>query len=196
MRCRRPHDGLPGGISIGMLSMVAPPYISEASPPEVRGTLVVLEKFSIVSGIAVAFWTTYSTRFIQSDWSRRLLFLLQMAPAFDLSAGTYLLPFWPRGLTPKDRSKEALQSLWKLRQLPASYPQVKLELLDIQAIPLEISTERHPTLQDESRSSIIQLEIMFMARLLQKRLLEKDPYRCTFDILSTQVIHKSCANRI
>jgi MFS family permease len=108
-----------------MPSMVAPPYISEASPPEVRGTLVGLEEFSIVSGIAVAFWTTYGTRFIQSDWSWRLPFLLQMAPAFALSAGTYFLPFWPRWLMPKDRSEEALQSLWKLRQLPASDPRVK-----------------------------------------------------------------------
>jgi MFS family permease len=53
--------GLIGGIGIGMLSMVAPLYISEVSPPEVRGTLLVLEEFSIVSGIVVAFWITYGT---------------------------------------------------------------------------------------------------------------------------------------
>lgn len=32
--------------------MVAPPYISEISPPEARGTFLVLEEFSFVSGIA------------------------------------------------------------------------------------------------------------------------------------------------
>jgi MFS family permease len=53
--------GLIGGIGIGMLSMVAPLYISEISPPEVRGALLVLEEFSIVSGIVVAFWITYGT---------------------------------------------------------------------------------------------------------------------------------------
>jgi len=41
-----------GGIRIGMLSMVAPLYISEISPPEIRGALLVLEEFSIVSGNA------------------------------------------------------------------------------------------------------------------------------------------------
>jgi len=51
--------GLIGGIGIAMLSMVAPLYISEISPPEVRGALLVLEEFSIVSGIVVAFWITY-----------------------------------------------------------------------------------------------------------------------------------------
>lgn len=57
-----------------MLSMVAPPYISEISPPEVRGTLPVLEEFSVVSGIVVAFWLTYGTRFIQSDWVMEVAF--------------------------------------------------------------------------------------------------------------------------
>lgn len=40
-----------GGLGIGMLSMVAPLYISEISPPEIRGALLVLEEFSIVTGI-------------------------------------------------------------------------------------------------------------------------------------------------
>lgn len=42
-----------GGVGIGMLSMVAPLYISEISPPEIRGALLVLEEFSIVSGIVL-----------------------------------------------------------------------------------------------------------------------------------------------
>lgn len=40
-----------GGLGIGMLSMVAPLYIAEISPPEIRGALLVLEEFSIVTGI-------------------------------------------------------------------------------------------------------------------------------------------------
>ena len=39
-----------------MLSMGAPLYISEISPPEIRGALLVLEEFSIVTGIVIAFW--------------------------------------------------------------------------------------------------------------------------------------------
>lgn len=38
---------LVGGVGIGMLSMVAPLYISEISPPEIRGALLVLEEFSV-----------------------------------------------------------------------------------------------------------------------------------------------------
>ncbi len=36
-------------------AIVAPLYISEISPPEIRGALLVLEEFSIVTGIVVAF---------------------------------------------------------------------------------------------------------------------------------------------
>ncbi|KAL9615251.1 MAG: hypothetical protein Q9167_000345 [Letrouitia subvulpina] len=50
-----------GGVGIGMLSMVAPLYISEISPPEIRGALLVLEEFSIVAGICIAYWITYGT---------------------------------------------------------------------------------------------------------------------------------------
>jgi MFS family permease len=64
-----------GGLGVGMLSMVAPLYISEISPPEIRGTLLVLEELSIVTGIVIAFWTTYGTLYIPNEWSWRLPFL-------------------------------------------------------------------------------------------------------------------------
>ena len=82
-----------GGIGIGMLSMVAPLYISEISPPEIRGALLVLEELSIVTGIVVAFWITYGTRFMVGEWGWRLPFLLQMVPGLVLGLGTFFLPF-------------------------------------------------------------------------------------------------------
>jgi hypothetical protein len=42
--------------------MVVPLYISEISPPEIRGSLLVFEELSIVIGIVVAFWITYGTK--------------------------------------------------------------------------------------------------------------------------------------
>lgn len=66
-----------GGIGVGMLAMVAPLYISELAPPEIRGTLLVLQELSIVTAVVVAFYITYGTRYIDSDWSWRLPFLLQ-----------------------------------------------------------------------------------------------------------------------
>ena len=82
-----------GGVGIGMLSMVAPLYISEISPPEIRGALLVLEELSIVSGIVIAYWITYGTRYMAGEWAWRLPFLLQMVPGLILGAGILFLPF-------------------------------------------------------------------------------------------------------
>jgi MFS family permease len=143
-----------GGIGIGMLSMVAPLYISEISPPEIRGTLLVLEEFSIVTGIVIAFWITYGTRFMRGEWAWRLPFLLQMIPALILGAGVYFLPFSPRWLMTKGRKEEALDSLMRLRRLPETDTRVQLEHVDIQveaAFHQEVRRKRHPTLQGVAR---------------------------------------------
>lgn len=67
-----------GGIGVGMLAMVAPLYISEIAPPEIRGTLLVLQELAIVTAIVIAFYITYGTRYIPSEWSWRLPFLIQV----------------------------------------------------------------------------------------------------------------------
>lgn len=51
-----------GGIGVGTLAMGAPLYISEIAPPNLRGSLMVLEAVSIVIGAIVAYWITYGTR--------------------------------------------------------------------------------------------------------------------------------------
>lgn len=142
--------------------MVAPLYISEISPPEIRGTLLVLEEFSIVTGIVIAFWITYGTQYIGSEWAWRLPFLIQIIPGLALGVGILFLPFSPRWLASKGRDEESLEALAKLRQLPVTDSRVRLEWIDIRAevaLQKEISAERHPQLQERTRSNRIKLEI-------------------------------------
>ena len=44
------------------LSMLCPLYMAEISPPELRGSLMALEQFSIVLGVVFGFWTGFLTR--------------------------------------------------------------------------------------------------------------------------------------
>ncbi|KEQ80945.1 general substrate transporter [Aureobasidium pullulans EXF-150] len=165
-----------GGIGIGSLSAVAPMYISEISPPEIRGTLLVLEEFSIIVGIVVAFWITYGTRYMSTEWSWRLPFLLQILPGLVLGVGIVFLPFSPRWLGSKGRDEEALHALTQLRRLPATDPRVQQEWFDIRAearLVNEISKERHPDLQDGSRTSRMKLELASWADLFKKGCLRR-----------------------
>jgi MFS family permease len=43
-------------------STLSPLYMAEISPPEVRGSLLALEQFSIVLGCVLGFWTGFLTR--------------------------------------------------------------------------------------------------------------------------------------
>ncbi|KAJ5506207.1 Major facilitator superfamily domain general substrate transporter [Penicillium expansum] len=160
-----------GGVGIGMLSMVAPLYISEISPPECRGTLLVLEEWCIVLGIVIAFWITYGTRYMVGEWAWRLPFLLQLIPGFVLAAGVYALPFSPRWLASKGRDEEALDSLCRLRSLPASDRRVRQELMDIQAevrFHQQMNRENHPDLQGGGTKNSILQELSSWADCFRK----------------------------
>ncbi|CAI7612097.1 unnamed protein product [Penicillium palitans] len=160
-----------GGVGIGMLSMVAPLYISEISPPECRGTLLVLEEWCIVLGIVIAFWITYGTQYMVGEWAWRLPFLLQLIPGFVLAAGVYALPFSPRWLASKGRDEEALDSLCRLRSLPASDRRIRQELMDIQAevrFHQQINRENHPEFQSGGTKNAILQELSSWADCFRK----------------------------
>jgi sugar porter (SP) family MFS transporter len=144
------------------LATIAPLYISEIAPPEIRGALLVLQELSIVFGIVVAFWTTYGTRYMVGEWSWRLPFLLQMVPGLVLGVGIFFLPFSPRWLSSQGRNDEALQVLSQLRRLPPSDPRVFQEWCEIRAevaFKQEINRERHPQLQAPTRANRFKLEL-------------------------------------
>ncbi|BCS24187.1 sugar porter family MFS transporter [Aspergillus puulaauensis] len=151
-----------GGVGVGMLSMVAPVYIAEISPPECRGTLLVLQELSIAFGIVIAYWTTFGTRYMAGEWAWRLPFLLQMVPGFILATGVLFLPFSPRWLASKDRNEEALHSLSRLRRLPTTDRRVRQEYMDIFAevrFHRQTSAEKHPDLQGPGTKDALLLEV-------------------------------------
>ncbi|KAF7197285.1 putative glucose transporter rco-3 [Pseudocercospora fuligena] len=125
------------GVSIGMLAMVTPLYLSELSPPEIRGALVTLQQFAITIGILGAFWLEYGTQYIggngdgQSEVAWRLPLALQCLPSAVLAIGTFFLPFSPRWLVNQGREKEAFETLVKLRRVPEGDSRLSKEILEI-----------------------------------------------------------------
>ncbi|KKY27256.1 putative high-affinity glucose [Phaeomoniella chlamydospora] len=116
-----------GGIGVGTLAMGAPIYISEISPPNLRGTLLVLESVSLVSGVVIAYWITYATRYMEGEISFRLPFGLQMICATVLGVCIHFFPYSPRWLAMVDRPDDCLASLSRLRQLPPDDSRVRTE---------------------------------------------------------------------
>ncbi|KAF2452584.1 hexose carrier protein [Lineolata rhizophorae] len=136
-----------GGIGVGTLAMGAPLYISEISPPNLRGTLLVLESISIVSGVVISFWITYGTRDMTGEISFRLPLGLQLVCATILGVGIHFYPYSPRWLALVGRRDECLQTLTKLRRLPASDGRVQAEYEGIIAevkFQEEMREKRHP----------------------------------------------------
>ncbi|KAK5080296.1 hypothetical protein LTR70_008739 [Exophiala xenobiotica] len=122
-----------GGIGVGTLALGAPLYISEISPPNLRGALLVLESVSIVSGVVVAYWITYGTRYMDGEIAFRLPFGLQVVAVTALGGAIHLFPYSPRWLSLVNRNDDALQALAKLRRLPPTDERVQTEWKGIMA---------------------------------------------------------------
>ncbi|ESK91451.1 mfs monosaccharide [Moniliophthora roreri MCA 2997] len=120
-----------GGIGVGALSMLSPLYMAEISPPEVRGSLLALEQFSIVLGVVFGFWLGFFTRDMPGSASWRIPLAVQIIPGIILLLGCIILPPSPRLLVLQGRHDEALSTLAKLRSRRSSDPLIHLELLEM-----------------------------------------------------------------
>ena len=145
-----------GGVGVGTLALGAPLYISEVAAPNLRGSLLVLETFSIVIGAIIAYWMTYGTAEIQSDWAWRTPFLLQMIPAVMVGLGIHLFPYSPRWLCMRDRNDDSLQALCQLRRTPEDDPRVQIEWKGIIA---EVRLEREILRRRHGDCSAVSLEL-------------------------------------
>jgi len=86
-----------GGLAIGSASLIAPLYIAEIAPAEVRGQLVTLNQLAIVTGILVAFVSNYGLAHLShSNW--RWMFGLGALPAAMLCGSLLWIPESPRWL--------------------------------------------------------------------------------------------------
>ncbi|WP_137291234.1 sugar porter family MFS transporter [Natronorubrum halophilum] len=114
------------GIGVGFASVVGPLYISEISPPKIRGSLVSLNQLTITSGILIAYLVNYA---FSSGGEWRWMLGLGMVPAAVLFAGMLFMPESPRWLYERGRESDAREVLSRTR----SEGQVGDELREIKA---------------------------------------------------------------
>jgi sugar porter (SP) family MFS transporter len=101
------------GVAIGVASFTAPLYISEVSPPHVRGRLVSLNQLMITIGIVVSYLADYALAGA-SAW--RWMFALAAIPAIVLFIGLLFLPESPRWLMSRSLGDQARALLGKIRE--------------------------------------------------------------------------------
>ncbi|KAJ5377005.1 hypothetical protein N7509_013891 [Penicillium cosmopolitanum] len=155
-----------GGIGVGTLAMTAPLYISEIAPPNLRGTLLVLESVSIVSGVVIAYWITFATRHLEGTLSFRLPLGLQMVCATILGVCIHFFPYSPRWLALVGRSEDCMASLTRLRGLPATDERVQAEY---SAILSEVVFQRLVAEQTHPGVKGWKLEVHSWLDLLKKK---------------------------
>jgi sugar porter (SP) family MFS transporter len=95
-----------GGLAIGAASVLVPVYISEVSPPDIRGKLVVANQFALVFGILFAFFSNFIIDSIgNNNW--RYMFLVGTIPSIILFSLLFFIGRTPRWLVDKNLIEEA-----------------------------------------------------------------------------------------
>ena len=100
------------GAAIGLASAAAPVYISEVSPPDVRGRLVTFFQLSVTVGIVVAYGVGLAFE-PSGDW--RWMLGLGAVPAIALLIGMLRMPQSPRWLVMVGRGYDARATLERIR---------------------------------------------------------------------------------
>jgi len=93
------------GFGIGMISAVAPVYISEISPAKLRGTLVSYNQLAVVIGILIAYVVDYILLNSDNNWRLMLGFPFIFSIAYLLLL--IILPESPRWLYMEGQTEKA-----------------------------------------------------------------------------------------
>jgi SP family arabinose:H+ symporter-like MFS transporter len=102
-----------GGLAVGGASILSPMYVSEISPPTMRGRMGTLYQMSIVIGILISYCINYLLRDIgPANW--RWMFITGLIPSVVFFVLLFFAPETPRYLFMAGREREAFTVLERI----------------------------------------------------------------------------------
>lgn len=119
---------LVGGVGVGIASMLSPLYISEVSPPKIRGRMVALYQFAITIGILFAYFSNAwllnnsLTLELPNAWLHKIfaeevwraMFGSEVLPAMLFFITMFFIPESPRWLAAKGKNLQSGAVLAKI----------------------------------------------------------------------------------
>ncbi len=122
-----------GGVGVGIASMASPMYIAEISPARIRGRMVSVNQFAIISGMLIIYFVNYFVARqgdevwnVATGW--RWMFASGAVPSLLFLGLLLLVPESPRWLVEQGRKDEALGILAKVDG--AAYAKEEMDVIE------------------------------------------------------------------
>ncbi|KAF9457603.1 general substrate transporter [Collybia nuda] len=161
------------GVGIGAISAVAPAYVSECSPKDVRGRITGLFQIMVAIGVMISYFINYGVDLhIKTGvnvW--RIPFGLQIIPAGIMVIGLFTIKESPRWLASVGRNHEAITNLAYLRKESTDSEAIIHEMAEIEtAIQEEREARQGLGLKEAffGKGNFIRFVIAFVIFLLQQ----------------------------
>ncbi|KAG1824770.1 general substrate transporter [Suillus subaureus] len=161
------------GVGIGGISAVAPAYVSECSPKNVRGRITGCFQIMVAIGVMISYFINLGVglHMASSPNVWRIPFGFQLVLAGIMCLGLFTVKESPRWLASKGRVAEGIANLAYLRREPYDSDEVRREFAEIEAAIREEQEARQGLGLKEAffgKGNFIRFVIAFMIFFLQQ----------------------------
>ncbi|KAF7299643.1 Sugar transporter [Mycena chlorophos] len=142
-----------GGLGVGMVTALVPAYLSESTPPTIRGRCTGLIQLANNIGIALSFWVNYfaSKNMAPTDRQWRLPFMMQIIPGILFLLFTPMQPESPRYLIEKEQYTRAANTLAYLNNCA---PDDDTVLDTIQDVKADFAGKRRLSFREQAKAVV------------------------------------------
>ena len=145
-----------GGFGVGAALIIAPMYIAELAPADIRGRMVSFNQLNIVIGISAAFFSTYLIMCLgQSElswaqtlgmdaWTWRWMLGVEALPALFYFVALYTVPESPRWLVMHGKDADALDIMAQV----SSRAEAEAELAEVRATRAAETRQQQASLRE------------------------------------------------